>query len=83
MKTVADGLRWIVILGLWGVVTYLLWGIAWYWAAIWAVPGFYLVMNLVGFATLPLYYLVALSNPEIREAKQFLDDLERQERDSN
>ena len=83
MRTVADMLRWTLILGFWGVVTYLLWGIAWFWAVLWAFPGFLIVMNLVGFATLPIYYLVGLSNPEMRAAKQALDDMERRHRDLN
>jgi hypothetical protein len=32
---------------------------AWYWAAVWLLPGFILVMNLVGVATLPLYGVAA------------------------
>ena len=58
MKTVADLLRWFLILFLWGAAAYLLWGIAWFWAVIWLVPGLYVVVNLVGFATLPLYYFI-------------------------
>ena len=81
MKAVADLLRWALILGIWGAVTYFLWGVAWFWGAIWIVPGFILIMNVVGFATLPLYALVGLSNPEVREAKRRLDEIKR--RDSN
>ena len=80
MKALADLLRWALILGIWGAVTYILWEIGWVWAAIWVIPGFIVVLNIVGFATLPIYYLVALSNPEVREAKQRLDDWERRGR---
>ena len=82
MKALADLLRWALILSIWGSVTYILWAFGWVWAARWVIPGFIIVLNIVGFATLPLYYLVGLSNPEVREAKQLLDDWERRERDS-
>ena len=74
MKAVADLLRWALILGIWGAVTYFLWGVAWFWGAIWIVPGFILIMNVVGFATLPLYVLTGFS-------KRRFDEIER--RDSN
>ncbi len=83
MRTIADLSRWAVILGIWGVVTYLLWGLAWFWAAIWVVPGFIVIMNVVGFATLPIYHLVGLSDPDVREAKRVLDDLASRRRDSD
>lgn len=83
MRTLAALLRWSLILGIWGVVAFLLWQVAWFWAAIWVVPGLFIVMNVVGFATLPIYYLVGLSDPKIRKAMRALDDLERRRRDSN
>ena len=77
MRTLADMLRWALILGIVGVVALLLWQIAWFWAVIWIVPGLYIVMNVVGFATLPIYYFVGLSDPKMREAKRMLDEIER------
>ena len=94
MRALADLLRRALILGLWGVVTYLLWGIAWFWAVIWAAPGYYIVLNLVGFATLPIYYLLRRGEADQflidsdlpwknrRELDQALDESERQRRDS-
>ena len=94
MRTFADMLRWALTLGLWGAVTYLLWGGAWFWAVIWAVPGFYVLLNLVGFATLPIYYLLRrgevdqfLIDPDLpwkntREVEQAPDDSEQRRRDS-
>ena len=81
MRTIADMIRWALILGIWCVVGFLLWQVAWFWAVIWVVPGLFIVMNVVGFATLPIYYLVGLSDPKIGKAMRTLDDLGR--RDSN
>ena len=75
MRTIADVIRWALILGIWGFVAYLLWGIAWWWAAVWVVPGFVLVMNLVGFATLPVYGLLGLNSLEAKALRHFSKDL--------
>lgn len=77
MRTLADLIRWALILGIVAVVAFFLWQIAWFWAVIWVVPGFYIVMNVVGFATLPIYYLVGILDPKMREAKRRLDEIER------
>ena len=45
-KAVLDWLRRILIFGIWGGVTYLRMGVWWVWAAIWLIPGFFLVLNL-------------------------------------
>ena len=76
MRTGADAIRWALTLGIWGFATYLLWGIAWWWAAIWITPGLIIVMNLVGFATLPVYALLGLHSPEAKALRQFSKGLE-------
>ena len=81
MKAIADMIRWALILGIWGGGAYLLWTVAWFWAVIWILPGLYLTVNVVGFATLPIYYLVGIADPRMREAKRILDEIERD--DSN
>ena len=76
MKTLADLLRWGLILGIWSLVTYLLWGISWIWAVIWIVPGFILILNLVGFATLPIYAVIAANSPVGKQWRQFHKELD-------
>ena len=61
---------------------------------IWAAPGYYVLLNLVGFATLPIYYLLRRGEVDqflgesdlpwknLRELDQALDESERQRRDS-
>ena len=61
-KIVPDTVRWVIILGAWGYIFYLLfssniWG-AVIWAILWVPIGFIVMMNVVGFLTLPLYALV-------------------------
>ena len=52
--------RWPLIYGVWLFIGWrLAQEAAWYWAAVWLLPGFILVMNLVGVATLPLYGVAA------------------------
>ena len=82
MKTLADTFRWALILGIWGYVTVILWGIAWGWALLWVVPGFFLLLNLVGFATLPIYFLIALVSPEARAERQILERMNEDPPDS-
>ena len=70
MKAVADTIRWTLILGIWGYVSFILWGVAWGWTLLWVVPGFFLLLNLVGFATLPIYFLITLVSPEDRAERE-------------
>ncbi len=79
MITMADLLRCALIFGIWGAIAFLLWQVAWFWAVIWIVPGLYVVMNVVGFATLPIYHLVGRSDPRMREAQRMLDEIERRD----
>lgn len=58
MRKIAGIFRWTLILTIWGFTTYFLWNIGWLRAAIWLVPGLTLVVNVIRFATLPLYIFV-------------------------
>ena len=63
-KVIPDTIRWIIILGAWGYIFYLIfnsdiWG-SLVWAILWIPIGFIVLMNVVGFLTLPLYALTAL-----------------------
>ena len=68
-KMALDLLRWMIILGVWGLVFWkLLTDVSLVWALIWLPLGFILVMNVVGFSTLPLYVLVARKfGPNIKD----------------
>lgn len=81
LKALADGLRWGLILGTWGIVAYVLWGIAWGWALLWAIPGFLILLNVFGFATLPLYVLIGRG--EARRFRQALDEIGRRPPDAD
>ena len=83
LRTIADSLRWGLILGSWAFIGYILWSVAWYWAAIWSLPGLYVLMNLIGFATLPIYHFIARADPRIKEAREMLEDHGVYERNSN
>ena len=74
--TLLDVIREALILGIWAFVAYVLWGIWWVWAVLWVVPGYILVMNIVGFATLPLYALIGYASPEAKRFRRFLHDEE-------
>ncbi len=81
-RFLADTLRRGLILGIWGSVTYLLWSVWWVWAALWAIPGFIIILNVVGFATFPLYVLIAKHSPERKEFDRFLKQFEDDPTDS-
>lgn len=66
MISVGNLFRWTIIIGLWIVVTTQLWGIAWFWAVIWVIPGFIIVRSLVGLAMLPLDNYVGRLKDKIR-----------------
>ena len=70
MKMLADSLRNGLILFIWGYVAYLLWNIWWVWAILWVIPGYILLLNLVGFATLPVYLLIGINSPAYKWLKQ-------------
>ena len=57
-KQIADWTRRILIVGIWGSLSYLIFGTSTVWGFVWLLPGFFVTMNLVGFATLPLYLWV-------------------------
>lgn len=64
------GLRWPLIVGSWAYIGWMLLGIAWYWAALWIVPGFFVTMNVIGLATLPVYAIPAwIWGPRIVDRK--------------
>ena len=65
-KSLLDVLRHALILGAWGYATFLLWQWHWIAAVLACVPVYVVMMNLVGFATLPLYLLT----PEVRRARE-------------
>lgn len=59
-KGVLDFLRWIIILSVWGIVCLRLYETGhWIWLTAWVPIGFILTVNVVGFATLPIYFLLA------------------------
>ncbi len=63
-KIIPDIIRWVLILGVLGAVFYFIltadvWG-AIVWAILWIPIGFILLINVIGFLTLPLYALLAL-----------------------
>jgi hypothetical protein len=61
-----DVIRNLLILGLTAYITLLIW--RWYWLAalVACVPLYIVLLNVVGFATLPLYAFT----PEVRSARQ-------------
>ena len=65
-KSFLDAVRHVLILGAWGYATFLLWQWHWIAALVACVPVYIVMLNLVGFATLPLYLLT----PEVRQARQ-------------
>jgi len=72
MKRLADLFRNGLILIIWAVITYLLWGIWWVWGAIWVIPGYILIVNVVGFATLPIYIVIGMNSPEAKWLREIL-----------
>ena len=73
LRTSLDGLRWILILFSWGLVAVLLFNVWWPLALLWIVPGFMIMMNLVGYLMVP-FYVVAQ-----RELRKWLKDVEESE----
>jgi hypothetical protein len=68
---VADALRWTLILGAWLLISAVLWRRGWHWGALWLLPGFVLIMNIIGFLMVPLYWAI---NARAAES-QFISDL--------
>jgi len=64
MKSFLDFLRWAIILAVWGLILVILFrnDTHWIWILAWAIGGLILVVNLVGFATLPLYAALGYKN---------------------
>lgn len=56
--TVADVVRWVLIVTAWAAVAVWLWSFAWYWGVIWLLPGLVITMNLVGLVMVPLYWIL-------------------------
>jgi hypothetical protein len=67
-----DIIRHLLIIGLSIYFIYLIWGWSWIWALILAIPIYVIVMNIVGFATLPFY----AKTPENRKLKKEFDDFQ-------
>lgn len=67
-----DLIRNILILIVAGYLIYLLWDWHWFAAIIGAIPVYIIVMNIIGFLTLPLYAL----SPENRRIKEKFDEFE-------
>ena len=63
---ILDIIRNILILAISGYIVYLLWNWHWLAAIIGAIPIYIIVMNIIGFITLPLYLLT----PENRLLKK-------------
>ena len=57
-----DRARKLLIIAIWGGLSNLIFDASMVWGFIWLIPGLFLVMNIVGFATLPLY-IWALAGP--------------------
>jgi hypothetical protein len=78
-KAALDWVRRVIILTIWAGTAYLLLAASWVWAAVWLVPGLFLVLNLVGFAMLPAY--ARFVHPLAQQALDALHD-EPPERES-
>jgi hypothetical protein len=79
MRMLADLFRWLLMLVLWSEVTYVLWGIGWGWALAWAFPGFFISLNIIGFATLPSYFKIGQN--EAKRIRTLVEKLEEHEGD--
>ncbi len=75
-KLFLDIIRWLLIIFATSVTVKWLWGIHWLLGLLLAVPVFVVVMNVIGFATLPLYGFTQ----EVSEARRRLKELERRGR---
>ena len=75
-KILLDFFRWGWILGATGATVKWLSGFHWVLGVILALPVFIIMMNLIGFLTLPLY--VYVSTPEAIAARKMLEELENE-----
>lgn len=88
-----DFLRNLIILVVTGYITYLIWEWNWIVAVIAAIPIYVIVMNIIGFLTLPLYMLTpesklikkgfnSIENGNIDELESINDEFEEKYRKS-
>lgn len=71
-KLFLDFLRWAWILGATGAIVKWLWGVHWALGLFLALPAFVILMNIIGFLTLPLYFYT----PEARLDRKTLKDFD-------
>ncbi len=71
-KLFLDFFRWAWILGATGATVKWLCGVHWALGVFLALPAFVIMMNIIGFLSLPLYYFT----PEAQSARRTLKDFE-------
>lgn len=77
LKLILDLLRWGLIVGSLALSAMWLWGFAWWAAAVWLTVGFIILINVWGFATLPLYLLIGRFDPAVQALREFEEHPER------
>ena len=77
-KLFLDFLRWAWILGATGATIKWLWDVHWALGLFLALPAFVILMNIIGFLTLPLYAFTI----EARMARRVLKDIEEKGSDT-